>query len=503
MVMPPIKSSIVRPVTPSAQIIELDKDIRTRFERRTGSLVAFLQQWILLEPSQKLFFNARGLRGENYLHYLLSIKDLTMAQGVVMMCNEFARSTASIAVVEFLKHIDLNGNDVWHYLAENLADREGDEALQIAQILIQLEIDFCRKNDQDQSPLAHLLIPEVKWASINAMIKVRRLTIEEIEDSFSDSISQNEAVMAEIINLILVSDIVNNRGILLTQLLEFAISPKAVKVDRAPLLRAIFNYIGGNLAETVFMHAIDSDLRDLVEKMIRLLELGSEDATRQKAAIDVQSARQERQIYLFNHLAKVNKHGKGIFHRIVKSDRSVYVHKIFSVLQNEVVWQINPNRGAKGQPEKIPVILDRHSAAPSNPIMTLLLSQDQQGNTPFHLAVMAGREDCLRKLFVGLSVIDIAAIISKIPNRLDLSLLDLLSVQRAHAKLSLDIKANRLTIEEAQNILAGVKKVDPRLIEYLVEFVKKAEDAAQRSAGAIPQASFDLGKLQKKQLSVV
>ncbi|MCX8501138.1 MAG: hypothetical protein ORO03_05540, partial [Alphaproteobacteria bacterium] len=130
MVVPSIKSPIVRPVTPSSQIVELDKDIRTRFERRTGSLVAFLQQWILLEPSQKLFFNARGLRGENYLHYLLSIKDLTMAQGVVLMCNEFARSTSSKAVLEFLKHIDLNGNDVWHYLAQNLADREGDEALQ-------------------------------------------------------------------------------------------------------------------------------------------------------------------------------------------------------------------------------------------------------------------------------------------------------------------------------------------------------------------------------------
>ncbi|MCX8500356.1 MAG: hypothetical protein ORO03_01475, partial [Alphaproteobacteria bacterium] len=380
----------------------------------------------------------------------------------------------------------------------------GDEALQIAQILIQLEIDFCRKNDQDQSPLAHLLIPEVKWASINAMIKVRRLTIEEIEESFSDSISQNEAVMAEIINLVLTSDIKNNHGVLLTQLLDFAISPKAEKLDRAPLLRAVFNYIGGNLAETVFMHAIDSDLRDLVEKMLRLLELGSEDATRQKAAVDVQTARQERQIYIFNHLAKRNKHGTGLFHRIVKSDRSIYIHKLFSVAQNETVWQINPNRGAKNQPEKIPVVLDRHSASPSNPIMSLLLQQDQHGNTAFHLAVMGGREECLRKLFVGLSVLDIAAIITKIPNRLDLTLIDLMSVQRAHAKLSLDIKANRLTIEEAQNILANVKKVDPRLIEYLVEFVKKAEDAAQRSPGATLQPSFDLGKLRRQQqLSVV
>ncbi|MDI9407879.1 MAG: hypothetical protein QM523_01370 [Candidatus Pacebacteria bacterium] len=496
MALPSIKSSIVRPVTPSTQILELDKDIRSRFERRTGSLVAFLQQWILLEPSQRLFFNARGLRGENYLHYLLSIKDLTIAQAVVQMCNEFARSTNSAGVVAFLKHIDLNGNDVWHYLAENLADREGDDALQIAQILIQLEIDFCRKNDQDQSPLAHLLIPEVKWASINAMIKVRRLSIEEIEESFSDTISQNEAVMAEIINSILLSDIRKNRGVLLTQLLDFALSPKAEKINRAPLLRAIFNYVGGVLAETVFMYAVESDLREIVDRMLRLLELGSEDATRQKAAVDSQTARQEKQVYIYNHLAKTNKSGTGILHRMVIADRANYIPKIFSLIQNENIWQINPNRGVKGQPERIPVILNRLSASPSNPVMSLLLMQDARGNTAYHLAVMGGREDCIRKLMVGLSVIDIAAIIGKIPNRLNLTLIDLMSVQRAHAKLSVDIKANKLSVEEAQNILAGVKKVDPRLVEYLAEYVKKAEDAVQRSPGAVPQPSFDLGKLQ-------
>ena len=499
-------SSLTKPlvgkIDASSEIKALDAEIRSRFAKRTGALSSFLQQWILLEESQTQFFNARGLRGENYLHYLLSIGELNLAHGVVTMCNEFARSTVADGVVSFLKHIDLNGNDVWHYLAENLANHEDDYALQIAQTLIQLDIDFCRKNDQDQSPLAHLLIPEVKWASINAMVKVRRLALDEIEDSFSDTISQNEAVMAAIIVNILVSDLMNNNGQLLNQMLDFAISPRSEKTDRAPLLRGIFNYVGGNRNETVFMRLIETDLRELFGKVIKLIELGAEDATRQKAASDAPSARQEKQVYFYRHFSKVNKVGTGLLHRMVLANRPSYILPIMNLLSNEPLWQINPKRGEKGQPERINLIVDRASAAPCNPNMSLLLQQDQRGNTAFHLALMTGQDECLRKFFVGISTTDTAAIISRIPNRYNLTLLDLTQVQRSYAKLTVEIKAGRLSIEEAQNILALVKKLNIRIIEYLLEFVKNAEESIKRSNGKLPIPSFDAAKFQHHHESI-
>jgi hypothetical protein len=50
----------------SPDMAKLDHDIRTRFARRTGDMSAFLQQWIRLDEAQHMFFNFRGIKGENY-----------------------------------------------------------------------------------------------------------------------------------------------------------------------------------------------------------------------------------------------------------------------------------------------------------------------------------------------------------------------------------------------------------------------------------------------------
>src|SRR5207244_4207672 len=146
--------------TPSPQIKALDSEIRTRFGRRTDSLESFLGQWIKLDESQTMFFAARGDQGENYLQYLLSAGDIPMALGVSRTCASFAGTTDSERIEAFLNNVDRGGNDMWHYLAANLTESEDEDSLEIAKLLIQLEIDYCRKNDKDESPLARLLIPE-------------------------------------------------------------------------------------------------------------------------------------------------------------------------------------------------------------------------------------------------------------------------------------------------------------------------------------------------------
>src|SRR3954462_13905314 len=127
--------------TPSPEIKALDTEIRTRFARRTDSLESFPGQWIKLDESQALFFAARGSEGENYLQYLLAAADIPMALGVSRMCGGFAGTTDSERIEAFLNNIDRGGNDMWHYLAANLTESEDEDSLEIAKLLIQLEID--------------------------------------------------------------------------------------------------------------------------------------------------------------------------------------------------------------------------------------------------------------------------------------------------------------------------------------------------------------------------
>ena len=172
------------PPSPNEALAALDQQVRARFARRTGTLEAFLKDWVRLEESQNVFFNSRGSVGETYLQHLLAHGDIPMALGVARTCAFIAESTSADKVSGFMNNIDMEGNDLWHYLADNLTANEDADSLEIAKLLIQLEIDYCRKNDKDESPLARLLIPQPRWASINSLMQAKTMSIAEMEESF-------------------------------------------------------------------------------------------------------------------------------------------------------------------------------------------------------------------------------------------------------------------------------------------------------------------------------
>ncbi|WP_395830594.1 hypothetical protein, partial [Elstera sp.] len=71
-----------------------------------------------------------------------------------------------------------------------------------------------------------------------------------------------------------------------------------------------------------------------------------------------------------------------------------------------------------------------------------------------------------------------------------------LSQQAAFQKLSAEVKAKRMTIEDAQQWMAQIKTVDRRIVEFLGEAIKKAEDVIQRTGGAkAAKPTFDLARV--------
>ncbi len=485
---------------PNQAIAALDTEIRTRFAKRTDNLTSFLQQWIKLDESQERFFATRGAANENYLQFVLAMGDARMALAVAEMCAEFAQSTSSERTVEFLNHIDKDGNDVWHYLAENLANNEDEDGLSIAKILIQLDIDYCRKNDKEQSPLARLLLPDVRWQSINSLMQAKNLTLEEMEESFSSAIHQNEQVKAEVMVGIFVSDMQKNGAHLTTYLLAEALSPRCEKASRAKAAKVFFEYVGGNRSETVLMKLIETEHRDVFEQMLQLLSVCAEETYAEIAASDIQLAKSHQQIYMYRRLGRRNRVFQGLLHKAVQYDRPVLISSVMGILKNEELAVLK--RDIKGGTTRELLVVDKTSPAPCNPAMSLLLQQDARGNLPLHTAVLGGRDDCLRKLLFGLSLTDAHALLNRVPNRQNLTILDLISVKHAHVKLTAEIKAQRITVADAQAILQNIKDGNKRIQEFLMEAIRKAEDVIARNGGKAMRPSFDLARIPTIQLAM-
>lgn len=483
-----------RQAVPSPALAALDNEIRTRFARRTDSLESFLGQWIRMDESQKAFFDARGTQGENLMQFSLLKGDTEMALALTKMLAAFAGTTDADRVLDHLKLVDRNGNDVWHYLANNLTTSEDDDSLAIAKILIQLDIDFCRKNDADESPLARLLIPEVRWQSVNSLLAAKTLTIGEIDRSFSDHINRNAQIKGEIVTGIFFSDLAENEGRLTNHLLQQALSPRTEPSERGDIAEAFFEHVGGARSETVLMKLVETDFRDSLERMLDLLQKCAEDATASIAAIDLQTAKAQQQIYIYRRLGRRNRIYQSILTKCVLADRPDHIPLIMRMLRNEDLILVR--RNSRGETEREMLVVDKTSAAPANPALSLLLQQDARGNLAFHNAVVVGRVEPLRKLFFGLSLIDCYAMVRRIPNRYGLTVADLMSPDDAKTKLSAEIKAQRLSVDEAKQVLNTIRVGDKRVIEFMTEAMRKAEDVINRTGGAkAAKPTFDLSRI--------
>ena len=479
---------------PSPAIEALDTEIKTRFARRTGSLDKFLNEWIKLDESQQMMFGAHGLNGENYFQYKLAHNDSEMALALARMCEFFAQSTDAEKVIGFLNQIDNSGNDIWHYLAGCLATNEDDDALTIAKILIQLEIDYVRKNDDDESALSKLLLPEVRWKSINSMNEVKRITIDEIENAFSDAVNANAAMKQEIVNNIFSSDLKDNEARLMTSIIGQAMAPQAERDVRDHAMKLMFEYIGGNRRENLFMKIAESEYGDLFDTCMNLLVSSAEYATREIMARDAQWAKAAQQSYFYKRLALRNRGRQNALMKAIIGDKPKHVGAIMGMFTNESLVLVKKN--SRGETIKDDVTIDGESPAPNNPFLSYVLQLDGRGNTAFHTSVLLGREDCLRKLFHGLSLMDSYMIITRIPNKYGLVVADAIDPQRGLRKLAIELKAGRVQQQEAQQI-AGMLKASKRDIkDYLQDVIARCEVVFERTGGlSEAKPTFDLKRI--------
>ena len=476
-------------------IDDLDKEIKTRFGKRTGSLGSFLSEWIRLDESQDKLFQIVGANGETYFQYKLAQFDMDMSLGLAHMCRAFAESTDPERAIDFLNKHDSQGNDVWHYLADVLKQDENKEGLMIAKILLELELSYTNRNAEDETALGRLLIPECKWTSINAIMQVTAITLGELEEAFDYGNKIGKKVLHSILADVLTSDLDRNEGKLTDLLIKQALHPVESDMElRKKTCAVLFDYRSGKKLDTVFMRVVSQKGTHLLERTIALLTRVSEDSVREIAAKDIQLSVAEQQKLLYTRLSRQNRSNQNALFKAVIADRQQNISHILSVLLNENI--VLSKKNDVGHTVNESYVVDEKSAARQNPRLALLLHQDSKGNTVFHLSVLLSHVACLRTLFVGLSMMDSYMISAKIPNRFGLTCGDFLEAKRTRTKLTSGLKAGNITKENAQNIFALVSKVQKEVSEFLGEQIRRSEDTITRTGGmSEAKPTFDIRRI--------
>jgi len=250
----------------------------------------------------------------------------------------------------------------------------------------------------------------------------------------------------------------------------------------------------GPRRETVFMRVCELEYEKLFDSLIDMLVAVAEDRTKDLAARDITAARAKQQSFLFKMIARPNRGLQNAMSKAIIKDRPRFCATLLGLMKNENL--VITTKDEKGQTIENEVVVSKASPAPHNPVLSLLLMQDSRGNTVFHTATVLNREDCLRKLFTGLSFMDSYMIIARIPNNYGLTVKDLLDANATQAKLQVAMQAGKAKPEEAKQMLAMSRKVSRDVRAFLDEMIKRSEDIFERTGGlSEAKPTFDLKRI--------
>lgn len=471
----------------------IHEDISSRFAKMSARFSHFFNQWIKFNNNSELLYKAIGENGENYLQYRLAENNVDAAAAIFdAILVHWRDSGKDDWVYSYLNHEDRDGNGIWHYLADTLRNHEGAATLKMARALLAMDIDFSRRNKNGQSPLYKMLVPTPRWQSLNALIQTKHLSIENLERAVAEG-APGEIERNHIMSMIFSRDIEDNRAALSQHVLHQAVQPQADTTLRAATCRLFFEYVDVETGSTAFFKLIGIANHAMFDDLMRLLMQTTMETVAQMPAPDVATRKAYAQAFLCKKLLRREKSGRGVLFRALATGKHMHMRKITSLLHNDT---LAIKQVIRGETVRKDMVIDKDSAAPTNPLLSLLLQQDQDGNTVMHHAVLRADLPALKGLFSGLPPNDIYAIIRSLPNKMGLSLLALSQPDAVKARLSQLVAAKRLPPERAMEYLRALPGDNNDVAGYLKTNVAEVEDLAKSMGRKEPlPPTFQLAKL--------
>lgn len=452
------------------------EDINSRFAKMSSRFGHFFTQWIKFNNNSDRLYEATGDGGENYLQFRLSENHVDASGAIFDTIISYWKDMGQDdRVFSYLNHEDHNGNGIWHYLADTLRQHEGVATLKMARALLAMDIDFSRRNKQGQSPLYKMLVPLPRWQSLNALIQTKHLSIENIERAVAEG-APGETERNHIMTMIFSRDIEDNKGMLSQHVLRQAVQSQADVTLRAATCRLFFDYVDVETGSTAFFKLIGIANHAMFDDLMRLLMQSTAETVNLMPAPDTATRKAFAQAYLSKKLLRREKTGRGVLFKALAAGKHMHMRKITSLLYND---NLAIKQVVRGDTVRKDMVIDKTSPAPTNPLLSLLLQQDLEGNTVMHQAILLGDLQALKGLFSGLPPNDIYAIIRSVPNKLGLSLIALTQMDAVKARLSQAVSAKRVSPERAMQFLRALPPDNADVEGYLKANILEVEELAK------------------------
>lgn len=440
-------------------------DIKKRLEKYSGKFGHFFAQWIKFGDNAAALFGARGQRGETYLQFRLSFQHVDSAAVIFeTLIAHWGEIGHQDWVFAHLTHEDDDGNGIWHYLAGTLHEHEGLATLRMARTLLAMDIDFSRRNKLGQSPLSKMLLPEPRWQSLNALIQAKHLSIENIEAALSEQAKEDTA-RSQFMSYLFASDIEENRGLLTQHVLHQAIQPQADASLRAATCRLFFDYLDEKNNSPAFFKLIGIANHAMFDDLIRLLVQNTMETINQTGVADVTTRKAYAQMFLSKRLLQRDRVGEGALVKALRAGKYAHMAKLTSLLRND---DLSYNAMVRGETVRKPVAIDKTSLAPTNPLLSLLLQPDVDGNTIFHWATAQSDLQALKRLLAGVASNDLYAIITALPNAAGVTLAQMVAEPEAAKRRIIKAAMDKsISPARAKPMVDGLSSLDADVRDFL------------------------------------
>ena len=469
---------------------QLHAEMLARLEKGSGRFSNFFQNWIKFENNGERLFKARGGNGETFM--LARLADYEVSKALVVLETAMSFWDAERFAL-FVNAEDNDGNGIWHYLADNLRLNEGRDTLKFANILIRLDIDFARRNKYGISPLGKMLVPEPKWQSINALIQTKHLQIVNVENAVAEQAQSDQAKLASLMNGIFAADLADNRALLSQHVLKQAVQPNTDREQREATCRLFFDYVNAEDGTTAFHKLLGHANSAMFDDLLGLLMQQTEETVMGMSPPDIATKKVYRQAVLSRRLLKRDKARRTLFVHCLLLGRTAYLRKLTGMLLND---DLAIKKLVRGEPQPQPVVIDKTSPAPHNPLLSALLARDRRGDTLLHLAILQNDRDALETLMHGLASNDVHALLTKVPDAAGTVPVEMIDPDKAKARLGRAVKAGRMPMEVANARLKRLARLDKEIAGYVSEKVAEIEALASDTKGGTPVApNFDVRKL--------
>jgi hypothetical protein len=440
-----------------------------------GRFSYFFLQWMKFQDNSDRLFMARGDDGQSYLHFRLAKNDVLEAAAIFdTMISHWTEKEQQSRIYDYLNIEDKDGNGIWHYLADTLRENEGAATLKMARTLLSMDIDFSKRNREGVSPLTKMLLPTPRWQGLNALIQTKHLSIENIEAAVNIR-AKDTVERHHLMSMIFTSDIEENKGLLSQHVLRQAVQPQADVTLRAATCRLFFEYVDIETGGTAFFKLISIANHAMFDDLIKLLINNTAETVNNMPAPDAATRKNFAQQHLARMLLRRDRRGEGVLFKAVFAGKPAHMSKITSLLHNDnLVVRIQQ----RGETVRQDVIVSKTSPAPSNPLLSLLLQQDVDGNTVMHHAVLRNDLQSLKLMLSGIAPNDMYAIIKSLPNRAGLTLQILTQPEVAKARLGAAAMKNLIPSVRAKEMFMALTRIDADMKGWLDARMKEIDELA-------------------------